>query len=268
MTNRIFATSILWALVILLPLAIGDWGAFLLIAIFGFGAYLELVELVRRSGCEADIIIGSSAFGGLLLAMIFIPPWFLPPIALVMPFLCGVVIACLLKFGADGFTRALLPTLGTVILMFLPFGTITLLIHESGLILAIWVVAITKFGDVGALLTGLWVGRHRMSPGISPNKTWEGLTGGLALSVLVGVVFVLIGEPWMPDTLTPLHAAWIALLVSISGVLGDLGESALKREAGTKDSGRAIPGIGGFFDLTDSMLLAFPVAYSLTWIVI
>jgi phosphatidate cytidylyltransferase len=268
MKHRILATSVLWTLVIILPLLIGNWGAFLLIAVFGFGAYLELVQLVRRSGGQADPIIGSTAFGGLLLALIFIPPWLLPPVALIAPFLCGVVIACLIRFGARGFTPVVLATLATVLLMLLPFGAITLLIHESGLILAIWVVAITKFGDVGALLTGMAIGRHRMSPAISPNKTWEGLAGGLGLSVLVSVAFVLLGDRWLPDSLTPLHAAWTAVLICLAGVVGDLVESALKREAGAKDSGKVIPGIGGFFDLTDSMLLAFPIAYSLTWIII
>ena len=72
----------------------------------------------------------------------------------------------------------------------------------------------------------------------------------------------------MPESLSLFEAAWMALLITIAGVLADLTESAFKREAKVKDSGTIIPGIGGFLDLSDSMMLAFPVAYFLTWLII
>jgi phosphatidate cytidylyltransferase len=114
----------------------------------------------------------------------------------------------------------------------------------------------------------MWIGKHRMAPAYSPKKTWEGLAGGIVLSILVSIAFVHWLGPWMPENLTLVHAAWMALLITLSGVLADLIESAYKREAKVKDSGSLIPGIGGFLDLSDSMLLAFPVAYFLTWLVI
>ncbi|MEX0326662.1 MAG: phosphatidate cytidylyltransferase, partial [Puniceicoccaceae bacterium] len=135
-------------------------------------------------------------------------------------------------------------------------------------VLPIWVVAVTKFGDVGALLTGMWIGKHRMAPAYSPKKTWEGLAGGVVLSILVSIGFVLLFEQWLPDSLTLVNAAWMALFITLAGVLADLSESAFKREAKVKDSGNMIPGIGGFLDLSDSMMLAFPVAYFLIWLVI
>lgn len=267
MKQRTLATAALWALVILLPLLLGKWGAFLLVAVFGCGAFIELLGLLRQSGQAPDARIAVPAFVLLLGSFIFIPPWVLPPVALVMPVLVGTCAACLF-LHRTAFPSFLMLTLGALTLVILPFGSLSLIIHESGLALTIWVVAVTKFSDVGALLTGMAVGKNKMAPRFSPNKTWEGLAGGLLLAMIVSILFVFFGEKWLPVALTPLHAAWTALLIALAGVLGDLTESALKREAGTKDSGRAIPGIGGFLDLTDSMLLAFPSAYFLLWIVI
>ena len=267
MKQRTLATAALWALVILLPLLLGKWGAFLLVAAFGIGAFIELLELLRQSGHAPDKRVAVPAFVLLLGSFILIPPWVLPPVALLMLFFVGTCAACLF-LHRTGFASFLMLTLGALTLVILPFGSISLIIHESGLILTIWVVAVTKFSDVGALLTGTAIGKHRMAPNFSPNKTWEGLAGGLLLAVIVSLLFVLLGRKWLPETLTPLHAAWSAFFIALAGVLGDLSESVLKRGAGAKDSGKVIPGIGGFLDLTDSMLLAFPTAYFLTWIII
>jgi phosphatidate cytidylyltransferase len=268
MKNRILATAILWSLAIVLPLLLGNWGAFLMIAVFGTGAFIELLNLLRLAGRPLDRDIAIPAFTLLLLAVILVPPWMIPPVAILFIGLCAIVVACLLKSPLGSFTEVALPTVGAVAFMLLPFMAIVLLVHESGLLLLIWVVAVTKFGDVGALLTGMWIGKHKMAPAFSPKKTWEGFAGGIALSVAVSVAFSIFAAEWLPDGLTPIHAAWTAVFISAAGVLGDLTESVFKREAKVKDSGTMIPGIGGFFDLVDSMTLAFPVAYFLVWIIL
>lgn len=108
--------------------------------------------------------------------------------------------------------------------------------------------------DVGGYLAGRLFGRHRMSPVISPKKTYEGLAGGLLLTALVAW---LAGVRWMG--LFSLHAALAyALLVSVIAPLGDLVESLVKRDAGLKDSSRAIPGHGGVWDRFDSLLFVVP----------
>lgn len=112
--------------------------------------------------------------------------------------------------------------------------------------------------DTAAYLTGRTFGRHRIAPHISPGKTWEGWAGGLIATVIVGVAVLgtfptwaaLGGERW----------AMLALLVSFLGPAGDLMESALKRKAGLKDSGRLLPGHGGVLDRFDSHFLAAPCA--------
>jgi phosphatidate cytidylyltransferase len=133
--------------------------------------------------------------------------------------------------------------------------------ENAGLLLCLWVVAVSKFCDVGALLTGMAFGRHKMAPNISPKKTWEGAVGGVIVSMGVGAAFAYFAADYLPEKLTPLIAAIIALPLAIVAIVSDLIESALKRRADTKDTGALIPGIGGAFDLSDSLILTAPVAY-------
>jgi phosphatidate cytidylyltransferase len=115
------------------------------------------------------------------------------------------------------------------------------------LLLVVWAA------DASAYFAGRAFGRHRLAPGISPGKSWEGFVAGLAGAALAGAV-AGIWSPVGPAVLAPLAA--VAALVS---VVGDLVESRLKRAAGAKDSGRLIPGHGGLLDRIDSLTAAAPM---------
>jgi phosphatidate cytidylyltransferase len=121
-------------------------------------------------------------------------------------------------------------------------------------------VVATKFTDIGAYLIGSTLGRHKMTPRISPKKTWEGTIGGIAFAV--GGVYLC---RWvMPDemaALTNAHAVIIGLLLGVAAVIGDLAESLIKREAGVKDSSTILPGHGGCLDMIDSLLFTAPLLY-------
>lgn len=116
-------------------------------------------------------------------------------------------------------------------------------------ILATWA------GDISAYFVGSWCGRHKLCPHISPGKSWEGLGGGIA-----GTLFVsyLIGKTFG----VPLYVVMFpGFIVALAGPLGDLAESAIKRFAGVKDSGRLLPGHGGVLDRLDSMMFTIPFVY-------
>ena len=132
---------------------------------------------------------------------------------------------------------------------------------RTGLVLGLWLIAVSKFCDVGALLSGLAFGRHAMAPQISPKKTWEGFAGGLLTSALVGAGIAWLGRAYVPPAFTPWLAALVAVPVAAIAAVSDLVESIIKRRAQVKDSGATIPGIGGMFDLSDSLILAAPLAY-------
>ena len=142
----------------------------------------------------------------------------------------------------------------------LPADTIT---PDGRLLIALWVIVVAKFCDMGALLSGLAFGRHKMSPLISPKKTWEGAVGGVLFSMATGAVFAHMARHHFPPHMTPLVAALCAAPIAVLGIVADLVESVIKRRADRKDSGATIPGIGGMFDLSDSILLAAPVGYFL-----
>jgi phosphatidate cytidylyltransferase len=137
------------------------------------------------------------------------------------------------------------------------------ILDDGRLVLVLWVVAVAKFCDVGALLTGLAIGRHPMAPLTSPKKTWEGAAGGVAVAMGVGALVAWLGRGVLPSAMTPLHAALLGAPLAAVAIVSDLVESVIKRRAALKDSGGGVPGIGGIFDLSDSLILAAPVGYFL-----
>ncbi|MBK8500564.1 MAG: phosphatidate cytidylyltransferase [Flavobacteriales bacterium] len=122
-----------------------------------------------------------------------------------------------------------------------------------GFMLLLWT------NDTGAYLVGKSIGRNKLMPTVSPGKTWEGLLGGIGLTVLVGWL-------WSKQCGALAPSGWIvaAVVVSITATVGDLLESWMKRRAGVKDSGSIMPGHGGVLDRFDGYLLAAP-AMVLVW---
>ncbi len=113
--------------------------------------------------------------------------------------------------------------------------------------------------DTAAFFIGRALGRHHLAPNISPGKTWEGTTGGIFGAIIVSLLFTLPTPLSLP--LSYWQAIFLGLLVSIFGQLGDLAESLLKRNTGVKDSGKLLPGHGGFLDRIDSVVFAGIVVY-------
>lgn len=113
-------------------------------------------------------------------------------------------------------------------------------------------------GDTGAYSIGSAYGKHKMTPRLSPKKSWEGYFAGLFTSILVGAflayAFSSLGPRPLGGSLTALHGAFLGLIIGGLAPLGDLGESMLKRQGGLKDSSNLIPGHGGFFDRIDSWI--------------
>jgi phosphatidate cytidylyltransferase len=161
-------------------------------------------------------------------------------------------------------TTAALTLLGLLYVPFL-FNFVALLAFlpgdpEQNRFLLIYLLAVTKFSDVGAYVIGSLVGRHKMIPRISPGKTWEGFVGAILTSLAISVVMVLVMGQRV-QALSLGSSIILGLLLPLVSVVGDLAESVVKRDASIKDSGRTIPGIGGALDLIDSILFTAPVLY-------
>jgi phosphatidate cytidylyltransferase len=136
-------------------------------------------------------------------------------------------------------------------------------VGPTGRMMVLYLVAVVKISDVGAYFTGRFLGRHKLYPRLSPKKTWEGLAGGVASSLLMSLLFYhFAGGRLGVLTLGCYDALILGLLLPVVGVLGDLFESLLKRSSGVKDSGSLIPGMGGVLDVLDSLLFGAPVLYA------
>ena len=119
-------------------------------------------------------------------------------------------------------------------------------------------LAAVKFTDIGAYFVGSAIGRHKLIPWLSPNKSWEGLAGGLATGAVAGAAAAwALRIPALPIY----QAAAVGALLGLVGQFADLCESLLKRAAQAKDSGALVPQFGGVLDILDSLLLSAPVAY-------
>ncbi len=124
-------------------------------------------------------------------------------------------------------------------------------------------VLLTTMSDIGGYAVGVLIGRHPMSPSISPKKSWEGFAGSLATSMLAGALGVplLLGGPWWAGAL-------LGLPVAVVATVGDLSESTLKRDLGIKDMGSLLPGHGGVMDRLDSLLLTAPLVWVLLGVLV
>jgi len=130
----------------------------------------------------------------------------------------------------------------------------------TGQFYVLYLIAVTKFSDMGAYLTGSVIGRHLMIPHISAKKTWEGFFGALVFALLCSLALFKL-MPGHLSVLTWTHATILGLLLGFAAVIGDLAESIIKRSTGVKDSGNLLPGIGGALDLLDSLLFTAPLLF-------
>ena len=174
------------------------------------------------------------------------------------------------EFGRDQSATDLTITLGGIFYIgWIGSYFISLRNLPNGLAWVLLVLPAVWSADMGAYVVGHMWGRHKLSPRLSPRKTWEGYLGGVVSGILLATLIAALWEAYGgPDIgITPLRGAVVGLVMSIFPTLGDLGESMIKRQVGAKDSSNLLPGHGGFFDRIDSWLWAVVLGYYLiTWL--
>ncbi len=236
----------------------------LTICIIGTLALYEFLVLGTRKGYTIPIVI-------CIAAMLFIVAAFiLEPISVEM----GVFLALLLipasYVFANGSLDDALPSSGIAVLATLYVGMLggsLVRLHNDfpeGPRLIFFLLLVVWLGDAGAYYCGKNFGRHKMSPRISPKKTIEGGIGGALTSVITAVVIHFTFFKSFPL----LHAVIAGLLLSVTGMIGDLAESMWKRSAAVKDSGTLIPGHGGFLDRFDSIFYTAPILYAYWFLIV
>ena len=145
------------------------------------------------------------------------------------------------------------------LLVLVPAGLATIDLPNLQLLM---ILGLTWVADTGAYLAGRTFGRHKLAPAISPGKTWEGVAGGAICCIFYAIIWALFDPDLRLRVQGPLWVVFLAgtMLLFALSVVGDLFESALKRGAGAKDSGRLLPGHGGVLDRIDSATATLPVA--------
>lgn len=136
--------------------------------------------------------------------------------------------------------------------------------NEWGMAALVSVIFIVKLSDAGAYFCGKAFGRHKLAPHLSPGKTVEGVIGGIITAVVASWIFFSFFVPLITRSAPPKVSSGMAvygIVLSVVGLIGDLGESLVKRDVARKDSSSWLPGLGGVLDVMDSLLFALPAAY-------
>ncbi|MFV0429860.1 MAG: phosphatidate cytidylyltransferase [Arachnia sp.] len=228
---------------------------------FCLGA-LEVHHALLRVGMRSSakvIITGTavSVIGGYLVTVLHLP---ISPTTFIVCCLAGTMMASFvarLRLGPEDFipdaaASALIITYIPLMGVFVPL----LMAEPQWNLRTISIIVCVIAADTGAYAFGSLFGRHKMAPRISPKKTWEGLGGALGTAAAVGLAAAVwvLGQPWWVGVI-------LGLATALSGTLGDLVESLIKRGAGLKDMSNFLPGHGGVMDRLDSMLFAVPVGW-------
>ncbi len=272
MAKRIISTVLLWALVAGLLVFFRTDGAVALITLISVLTLREFFKLMEGAGLSPFDKLGM-VLGGLVTLAPYLETRFDLPAVHVLA-LAVIVFSVRILGEREPHNRveALAATLfGLVYVAYMLQFLVRIVTPqpedmiepEGRLLLFVWLVAVAKFCDVGALLSGLAFGKHKMSPQISPKKTWEGAIGGVLISAGIGAALAYFAQDYFPEHMTPLVAALIAMPIAVVAIVSDLIESVIKRRAAIKDSGGIIPGIGGVFDVSDSLILTAPLGYFL-----
>lgn len=273
--RRSASTVLLWGLVAAAFASMRPWAYLGLISLLALIATAEYFRMLRAAGVPSFPRFGMLMAAGYLGAL----SWhFLrgggewPAAADGLALFLAAAGAFKLQLrheirGKDPLVAVAATLLGFVYIPFL-FGFAARLVFAvpgegalPGAWLLLWLVAVTKFTDMGAYLTGSLIGRHKMIPHVSPGKTWEGFAGALLFAQLAACGLYAL----MPGPLAVLqgwgHVLALGFLLAMLAVVGDLAESVVKRSLDAKDSGRMLPGIGGSLDLIDSLCFTAPALF-------
>jgi phosphatidate cytidylyltransferase len=252
--------------VIALPAIIyGGVFYFLLIGVFLVGGAWEYVRMYRAVQVEPNEIV---TIGGVL--VVATARFFFEEAAIPL-FVLSVLLAMtvhLIAFERGRDQAALdfaVTVTGIVYLGWLGSYLLDLRQLPHGNWWLMLVLPIVWGGDTGAYSIGAVYGKHKMTPRLSPKKSWEGYFAGLFTSILFGAFFSYafssLGHQPLGGAISPLQGAFLGLVIGALAPLGDLGESMLKRQGGLKDSSNVFPGHGGFLDRIDSWIWAAALGY-------
>lgn len=273
---RLGSTTALWAIILAAVFSGNEWAFFAVIAGMALASLWEYFRMLDKDG------IPNFQLTAVISAAVFLAGSFLylrtngPARGLEFE-LAVLVLFLVVMFARQMFAsirdREPLQTMAYTLfgLLWIPgmFNFITQILFlpprgpgggPTGQFYVLFLVAVTKFSDMGAYVFGSVFGKHPFVPHISPKKTWEGISGALFASLVAAFgLHALI--PHKLAAFGPVDLAVLGIGLGFAAVIGDLAESIVKRSTQIKDSGGVLPGIGGTLDLIDSLLFTAPLLY-------
>lgn len=241
--------------VVVVATAIAGGGAFFVLAfVVVMLAQAELYAVLRSSGHTPAVLLGLVSGAAVLIGAYSIGP---NAIGFTTAFSLLLICIWCLTVAPDKVASTVAATfLGVVYGPVMVSFALSLLRTSDGVVLVAGFIGMTAVFDSAAYLFGRKIGRRRLAPKTSPKKSWEGFAAGCVVTVAVSVAILSFLHPF-----TPASAAIVALLMCVTGPLGDLGESLVKRDLGVKDMGTLLPGHGGLFDRIDAIIFSAPFAF-------
>ena len=256
LTSRVIVAFVLLPLVIGL-VYLGGWWLFALAVVGGLIALHELYVMAREL---RPLVLGG--YLGFVLSVLGLQ---LGGLAWMFGGLLATFVFAFVVFGLSDVRPSATTSFGVTVLGVVWIGAgvgYLLLIRDIPDDLGFWAVMAVLFtvfaADTGAFFAGRTFGRHKMAPAISPAKSWEGFVGGVVAAM--AMAFVILYKD-RDDFLSIPQTLALGAAIALASMLGDLFESAVKRDLTVKDSGRLLGGHGGMLDRLDSLLWAGPVAY-------
>jgi phosphatidate cytidylyltransferase len=263
---RVLTALVLIPLVILLLFSGQFWLISAAAAVVAVLACWEYLGLADASGARTPRWLVVAGVAALFAVNFFRPEMLLPAFSAF-----SLVLFCVVAFRSP-LERVLVDTSTSIFgLLYIGLALVTVPLiwaQEHGPALLLLLFCVVWSGDVAALYVGRSLGRHKLAPRLSPNKTWEGSLASIGGSLIVTVLLILLAAEMQRHSLPGLsydgswlHWLLLAVVLNVAAQLGDLVESALKRGAKVKDSGSLLPGHGGVLDRIDALLLAAPVLW-------
>jgi len=266
--KRILTAIVLIALVGALIFFGKMWMVTIAAALVAGLAAMEFRGFAESGGCPIPLWWTISA-----VALFFLATFFRPLDTITVVAFVALVLFAVAAFRMSS-ERVLWQTaVGLLMLVYIAYPLTLIpqiLNEENGTALLLFLFVCVWSGDIAALYIGRRFGRHKFSPRLSPNKTWEGAVASIVASCVFGMSLILLGD-WLTQqnsSFMRLHTSepwWVflilAAMLNAAAQFGDLLESALKRGAGVKDSGTILPGHGGILDRIDALLVAAPVLW-------
>ncbi|MDQ3941140.1 MAG: phosphatidate cytidylyltransferase [Actinomycetota bacterium] len=249
-------TALILVALMIVCYLLGATAFFVLAAVVVTIAAFELLDALVQTGHRPSIPLGLAGSFGMMLVAFLERPVYIPVIVAATLF-CAFFLALRPNRGPAAVTDIAWTMLSLLWVGGGGAAAVSMLtLGDDGVLLLVGFVCITALNDIGAYFAGTNLGRNRMAPSISPGKSWEGAVGGFLTSIAAGAGFGALAAD-----LSVVDGLALGLISGLLAPVGDLMESLAKREIGIKDSGRLLPGHGGFLDRLDAIIFCAPPAF-------